>query len=172
MRIFYFSSSINFIDETDVFLGFSLEQSCSERLNFKLAYDRNMKKEIDTDDLDEVNEIIEGYLFNRNFMLSYYDGKNIKANIAVFRMEKDNAPDIYLFLSNGHNGHYAKGFSLKKISMQDFNEEFGENVGEAEEDEDRSYQEIEYEKEEYLLRKNQYIVNEALILDIFKSGRV
>ena len=172
MRVFYFSSSINFIDETDVFLGFSLEQSCSEKLNFKLAYDRNMKKEIDTEDLEDVNEIIEGYLFNREFMLSYHDGKNTGANIAVFRMEKDNHPNIYLFLSNKHSGYYSKGFSLKKISMIDFNEEFGENVGDDEEDEDKSYHEIQYEKEEYLSNKNRYIVKEAIVLEVFKSGHV
>lgn len=169
MRIFYFSSSINFIDETDVFLGFSLYQSCSERLDFKMAYDRKLKQEIDTNNLDNVNDIIEGYLFNRNFMLSYYDDKNTKSNIAVFRMEKNGSPDIYLFLSNGHNGFYSKGFSLKKVSMDEFNEEFGEELSE---DEDLTYQEIEVEKEEYLLKKNQYIVNEALILEIFKSGHI
>lgn len=169
MRVFYFSSSINFIDETDVFLGFSLNQSCSERLDFKMSYDRSLKEEIDTNDLDAVNEIIEGYLFNRDFFLSYYDNKNIKANIAVFRMEKSGCPHIYLFLSNGHNGYYSKGFSLKKISMASFYEDFGEDLNE---DEDLTYQEMKVEKEEYLFEKNKYIVNDALVLDVFKSGSV
>lgn len=123
MKVFNYGGSINFIDENDVFLGYELSTSCSEFADYKLFYDRKGKKEVTYKNYDELNDILDGYFFDITFMVSFYDDKNTKSNIALFRLINESNNSIYLGLSNRHNGYYVHGFCLEKIDISDYSDE-------------------------------------------------
>lgn len=174
MKVFHYSGSINFIDENDVFLGYVLEQSCCERSNFDLSWDQKFKKKIEYKDLSELNSILDGYFFDTNFMLKYYDSKNTHREYAVFRLKKEGEKNAYIFLSNQHNGHYSHGFSLSQVDMSDFEfEEDEETSGDV--DEDGHYEVItakDYFSEDYDAKLKNYLMNDAQKIQYFFRGHI
>lgn len=178
MKIFYhstsYSKSVNFIDENDVFMGFRLQETASAKTDFKFFNDRNGKHRIRYDSQEEINEILEGYYFDTDFMLKYYDGKNTHSTYAVFRLKKSCEKDIYLFLSSQHNGYYASGFKLAKVSLESFTfEEDPETSGDV--DEDGNFEIIEakdYYSAEYQKALEDFLVDDALIVETYFHNHI
>lgn len=178
MKVFYhstsYSKSVNFIDENDVFMGFRLQETVSAKTDFKFFKDRNAKHRIRYDSHEELNEILEGYYFDTDFMLKYHDGKNTHSTYAVFRLKKSCEKDIYLFLSSQHNGYYASGFKLAKLSLESFVfEEDSETSGDV--DEDGNFETIEttdYYSEEYQKALEDFLVDEALIVETYFHNHI
>ena len=123
MRIFKHKESVNFIDKNDVFLGYSLENSCCSHSGFELALDKACKKKIEFETIDDVNKIIEGYEFDTKYMNKYFDKKDNSYGFAVFRMTKKGSGNIYVILKNHHNGNYWNGFELSKVEISGYKEE-------------------------------------------------
>lgn len=170
MKVFHYSGSINFIDENDVFLGYVLEQSCNERSNFELSWDRKFKKKIEYKDVSELDSILDGYFFDTNFMLKYYDSKNTDREYAVFRLKKNGEKNAYIFLSNQHSGYYSHGFSLSQVDMSDFHFEDDDEETSGDVDEDGYYETItakDYYSEEYDAELKSYLINEAPRIQYF-----
>jgi len=123
MRIFKHKESVNFIDENDVFLGYSLDNSCCSHSAFELTWDKAGKKKINFSNFDEINEIIKGYEFDTKYMDKHFDEKDNSYGFAVFRMTRKGASNIYVVLKNHHNGNYWNGFELSKIEISGYKEE-------------------------------------------------
>lgn len=174
MKVFHYSGSINFIDENDVFLGYLLEQSCNERSDFNLFWDRKCKNKIEYKDLSELDSILDGYFFDTHFMLKYYDSKNTDRAYALFRLKKDGEKNVYISLSNQHNGYYSHGFNLCQLDMSSFEfEEDEETSGDV--DEEGYYEVItakDYFSEEYDAELKSYLINEAPRIQYFFTGHI
>ena len=123
MRIFRHKTSINIIDKNDVFLGYNLDNSCCSHSSLELTWDKNNKKKIDFENIDEVNEIIKGYKFGTKYMEKHFDKKDNSYGFAVFRMMKKGASNIYVVLKHHHNGNYWNGFELSKIEISGYKED-------------------------------------------------
>lgn len=170
MNIIHHEGSLNFIDENDVFLGFREEQMCCEKFLFNLAYDQKMKKEISFYDLKELSSILNGYFFNTSYCVMYYDQVR-DAKTAVFKLEKENEEDIFIFLSNRHNGYYSHRFNLSQVSMEYFEEYYKDNT----ESEEEGLVLVDLDSElsddlKYL--KAKYAVSEAITIQTFFSNHV
>ena len=174
MKVFHYSGSINLIDENDVFLGYVLSQSCCEKADYNLFWDSNCRKAIDYEDLEELNEILSGYLFDTRFMRKYYDSNKTDTNYALFRLKKDGEKNIYVSLSNRHNGHYSHGFELVQIDKSDFEFEDDEETS-GDVDDEGNYETIrasDYYSEEYDSRLKEYLINEAPRIQYFFSNHI
>lgn len=174
MKVFHYSGSINFIDENDVFLGYVLEQSCNERSDFNISWDRKFKKKIEYKDVSELDSILDGYLFDTHFMLKYYDSKNTDRAYAIFRLKKNGEKNIYISLSNQHNGYYSHGFSLSQVDMSNFNFEDDEETS-GDVDDDGYYEVIsnkDYYSEEYNSELRKYLMNDAPRIQYFFRNHI
>lgn len=174
MKMFDYGFSVNFIDEDDVFLGYRLEQSCCEKAGYGLFWDGNCRKKIDYDNDNELNEILEGYYFDVKFMRKYYDGKNTDTNYALFRIKKDGEKNIYISLSNKHNGYYAHGFELAKVDRSNFDFEDDEETS-GDVDEYGEYEVVtarDYYSEEYNAELAKYLINDAPRIQYFFKNHI
>lgn len=111
-----YSEKVNFIDENDVFVGYDMSTSCCENYGYIFT---------DTDDFDSADGILydddygstdvktnnesdynlDGYVFDT----SWFEERD---QIVVFRLTKEDSPDIFLTLYNSHNGYYGHGFKF------------------------------------------------------------
>lgn len=126
MKIFNRDGKINFVDDNNLFVGFSLcEYGCCELSNAGLYSDENGEHIV----LDAIPwgthpEMVEfcGFNFNPNFYKQ--EAKKLEEQIdkeigdsdretcvAVFELQDSKQQKMYLILSNNHNGYYACGFN-------------------------------------------------------------
>lgn len=100
------TSKVNFTDSNDVFVGFDMEQCCCEDFGWYV------RKEIDTGDNEDKNVTdFEGYVFDTSFFKEVeFDEPGGESNFAIFKLVKDDCPELYLHLYNHHNGYYGHGF--------------------------------------------------------------
>lgn len=116
MKIFYGDfDSINFVDENNVFVGYSLEQNCCEHADWFIS-DQKKNTAVDENDYWVKNEIVElsSYSFDTKFFEEFKDEYCLdNVNFARFKLISENKPDLYLHLYNCHNGYYSHGFEFK-----------------------------------------------------------
>ena len=118
MEIFDFNDKVNFIDENNVFVGFSTRIDCCENCFWWLCTDWTRAKKIDNckkiieGSISELNEKLKGFVFNTNFFRQYKgEDRFEEGGAVVFKLMKKNKR-IFLILENHHNGYYSHGFEL------------------------------------------------------------
>lgn len=113
MKIFEKDDRVNFVDSNDVFLGYEIEQKCCESHGWFII-DELLTKHDFREDTVEQHSDFDGWLFDRDFYLTYShekeDGREI--GTVVFRIKKGEE-EKYIYIFNEHNGYYAHGFSFK-----------------------------------------------------------
>ena len=109
MRIFdqtaEWPTKVNFIDENNVVLGYSLEQDCCEHADWFIADEPTF--EIIDGTMPDLEDWVFDIKYFREFDLEWGGG------IAIFRIIRgDEEKFIHLF--NVHNGYYAHGFDFSQ----------------------------------------------------------
>lgn len=98
-------NKINFIDDTDVFVGFDYTASCCEDFGYWFSY--NTKTDYSLENENEFD--FDGYRFDREWVREKEHNEN---NFVFFKLIKPKSKNIYLGLYNYHNGYYGHGFSF------------------------------------------------------------
>lgn len=97
---------VNFIDKNNVVLGYDMGQCCCENAYWELQRE------------GIVVDLTEGQLLPYAFDTSYFqelDDPNDKETLkAIFKLQAEGLPDVFVVLSNTHNGYYSHGFTFKK----------------------------------------------------------
>jgi len=114
MRIFEaderWHGKINFVDEADVYVGFSWGSLCCESFGYYFVSDPTHKRD---EALSLTSEELTPLFFDVEFFKERpgYD----RGGEAVFRLfnPHETADPIYLVLYNHHNGYYSHGFSME-----------------------------------------------------------
>ena len=104
----------NFIDENDVFVGFDTDQQCCEEWNWFIAKDKNEGSFEGSKVIPKVELSVElnGYVFDtKYFNTKEIEGSETRERIAQFRLVKKGEKNLYLNLTNSHNGYYSHGFT-------------------------------------------------------------
>lgn len=87
-------TKVNFVDSNNVVLGYDMSQNCCENAAWKME-----------------PSLTEAELELYTFDTSYYDtGGKDETQWARFKIVSDGMPDVYIELSNTHNGYYSHGF--------------------------------------------------------------
>lgn len=105
----------NFIDENDVFVGYDTSQQCCESWSWFIAKDKNEEdssgfKVIPENDLPEA---LQGYVFDTKYFEEKGSSTDEDNSIVQFRLVKKGEKNLYLSLTNSHNGYYSHGFIAK-----------------------------------------------------------
>jgi hypothetical protein len=98
-----YNSSINFVDDANVLVGWDEYQSCCEDVGSYFSY-APFGDDIETD--------LEPYFFVKDFF-EYGDGNYDAGGAICFKLTAEGKQDIYLNLYNSHNGYYGHGFTFK-----------------------------------------------------------
>jgi len=105
MRIFETNEKVNFVDKSNVFVGYDLRQHCCEKAGWFISTTEE-KRIIE----QEFNIDTQQYNFDTKYFI-----ENVleEGDIVLFRLIAKNKLDIYLHLYNCHNGYYGHGFESK-----------------------------------------------------------
>lgn len=117
MKVFDFNGKINFVDENNVFLGYSLEQSCCENAGWFIS------DKIESTIIEENTEIeqddpkLDGYVFDTTFFKEAEATEDFDdGGMVIFRIYKVTYPkpfpEKFIHLYNVHNGYYGHGFAF------------------------------------------------------------
>ena len=123
MRVFNKDGKVNFVDVTNVFVGYDMRQDCCEyadwfidvKINYRIPEnDSDMESHIDDHNLELVNKTFKDFVFDTGFFNGYEDEEN-ETYIVIFKMHHKVKLEeiIYLHLFNCHNGYYKHGFEFK-----------------------------------------------------------
>lgn len=103
------SSSINFIDKNDVYLGYETEQSCCEDAGYAVLVEPTKYEELTSSHHLPI-ETVEGYIFDTSFdTLYHYSDCLDKGQQLTYKLISEGKPDLYLTVYNSHNGYYSHG---------------------------------------------------------------
>lgn len=110
-----FPGKVNFVDSSNVILGYDLSQSCCEHTFWTIGSNRDGSDPIHQGDDMSVQEIeLNGYCFDTQF----YERESAEeedGGVAIFKLVSNplsKLPDLFLRLENHHNGYYSHGFSF------------------------------------------------------------
>lgn len=106
----------NFIDENDVFVGYDTQQQCCESWNWFIAKDKNEEDSSGFKAIPEADlpEVLQGYVFDTDYFEEKGSSTEWEENsIVQFRLVKKGEKNLYLNLTNSHNGYYSHGFIAK-----------------------------------------------------------
>lgn len=113
-----FPGKVNFIDDSNVILGYDLEQCCCERAFWTIGKTPDGSDPIYKGDNSMGQEIeLDGYNFDPNFCeRANNDGE--EKYVAIFKLVgakylKPQLPELFLRLENHHNGYYSHGFTFR-----------------------------------------------------------
>lgn len=118
------TSSINFVDENNVVLGYSLEQNCCENAGWLLSDSddfETIKKQINDDQYCSVSdknpisiENEEDYRFDKSYnkYFGFENGEYCQVEIFKIMNIKTNE-EKFICIFNSHNGYYSHGFDFK-----------------------------------------------------------
>ena len=111
MRYFDSDGRYNWVDENNVLVGYDSSQSCCE--NFSWSFKLESPSASDHPNPESV--VIAPYRFDTEFFVESEPGDEsyTEEHTATFRMLADGCPDLFLVLSNSHNGYYGHGFSMQ-----------------------------------------------------------
>ena len=99
-----YSSSINFIDSNDNFVGFDMGGQCCEQFGWYIS-----REAIAFDDYGSSVELQEEDLVGYRFDTTFVDNYNFDETV-VFRLVSDKGGVAYLHQFNSHNGYYRHGW--------------------------------------------------------------
>lgn len=105
---------VNFVDEFNVLVGYDTSHQCCEDFFWHIIDNHQWRFGVpiqkDTTDFD-----LKPYRFDVAYFDKkdkYINGSN-EENAVAFRLVADGLPDLYLVLSNSHNGYYSHGFQVE-----------------------------------------------------------
>lgn len=115
MKIFCIENiKVNFVDENNVFCGYSLTQDCCEYADWFIdstmwstRYPKNIKK------YQPLYEDFSGWNFDKAFFKEIRNSGGFdEGGVAIFRIVKDQE-EKFIHIFNSHNGYYCHGFEFK-----------------------------------------------------------
>jgi hypothetical protein len=119
MRIFEtegdWTQKVNFVDENNVVLGYSLAQNCCEKAGWFI--NNKPQRDILAD-----SQASDFNLTDYRFDTTFYDEFNLSSyddrNVAVFRIVNinDDTDEKFIHIYNEHNGYYSHGFDFQRGS--------------------------------------------------------
>lgn len=111
IRYFLRDRKHNFVDIANVFVGFDADQSCCEHADWYVAEEPTIQGSDYTYERHQPTEL-DGYIFDINFFQRLEHPTLDGGAVVVFRLVSDKGPELYLHLSNVHNGYYRHGFEM------------------------------------------------------------
>lgn len=103
------NNSVNFVDDRNVVIGFSIQQQCCEDFDWRLEYEAGGKP-ISDRFLTPDGYVLEGYRIDP----SYCGDETCESPCGIsFRFVSEDHPTIRLVIINRHNGYYSHGFYLR-----------------------------------------------------------
>lgn len=116
MKIFKTGHSVNVVDKNNVFVGVTTHQRCCEEFNAYLKKGEEVFELVEGEDYSKQANF-EGYVFDTTyFREESTENKEMniaECNIAEFKLTKEGCEDVFLVLSNSHNGYYYHGFTMR-----------------------------------------------------------
>lgn len=113
MRIIMDRRAVNFVDENNVLLGYSLEQSCCEDAGWFIA---DREDEWLRDTYEQKSMLLPGWVFDTHYTESVpvprAGGMDTASGAVRFRIVKDGVQK-FIVLYNVHNGYYTHGFKFE-----------------------------------------------------------
>lgn len=116
MRIFEtdtYPHKINFVDDNNTFVGFDFESNCCECFNYWIS---KVRPVFGSDEYLREIEIeganFPGFNFDTSFVHDPECGDEEGA--VTFRLTNEAGEELFLTLTNHHNGYYSHGFEMKK----------------------------------------------------------
>jgi hypothetical protein len=120
------SGKVNFVDDDNVLVGYSLTQACCEHADWFISTTED-------NDVKEDNGIVDvdGYFFDKNYFVEVEPKKEgsedyrysvlDEGGMVRFKLVAFGKPDLFLHLYNSHNGYYGHGFeaTIGGIKWQD-----------------------------------------------------
>ena len=114
MKIFKQDRKINFVDDNNVFLGYSYDKLCCEQFGYFFSREEANETTASPEIIENNNEFdLRDYQFDikyYNIHSVYKGGKD--ENRATFLLVRGEEK-IYLTLFNYHNGYYSHGLALR-----------------------------------------------------------
>lgn len=115
------SRKVNFIDENNVCVGYSLTQACCETADWCICDEPFTAESLTREGLeaeeqgrDPTEDDWSGWTFDISFFEEFTAEEVLQAGImAVFRIVKGEE-EKYLHLYNSHNGYYSHGFEMSE----------------------------------------------------------
>ena len=117
MLIHTLDSKTNFVDKNNVLVGWDTAQDCCEHACWYVVDEKSKRfDEPLRENEDKSNFDLTDYVFDRD----YFDKKDtsgensdVEALKVAFRLVAKGKPNLYLVLSNSHNGYYKHGFNVE-----------------------------------------------------------
>ena len=143
MRVFERNDKHNFVDVNNVYVGYDSGQLCCEHANWFISDNDTPEKTYDCEDpydceafdrstIDKLKykseqeiSLLDKYVFDVHYFKEV-KLKELNCNLAIFKLNCDNLPSLYLYLFNCHNGYYSHGFEMK--ITDEYSEEFGKST--------------------------------------------
>jgi hypothetical protein len=111
MIIFNDNDKVNFVDDNNVFVGYSMSRNCCETFGWFISKQKCVEKQENTDNTTlKVNFKYKKYTFNKKSFVRVGKDNN---NMVIFQLKCKGKPSLYLHLYNYHNGYYAHGFEMQ-----------------------------------------------------------
>ena len=109
-----FNTKVNFVDTNNVVLGYDLQQDyCEDAYWFISTSEKDHNDTNTLYDHKNVEELdLEGYCFDHNYyqiLSDKEDQEEFFTQSAIFKLvgsKELNLPDLFVILSNTHNGYY------------------------------------------------------------------
>jgi hypothetical protein len=120
MKVFHrvepWTGKVNFIDEDDAVIGYDLEQCCCEDADWFIHREPDVAtipEEAFNSASNGLDELLRDYRIDKDWFQQIAD--DYGGGIAIFRLfdVKGEKSDLFLHLTNSHNGYYSHGFSLE-----------------------------------------------------------
>ena len=102
---------MNFVDESNVYLGYDMNQSCCEYADWFIA-DTPQEKYPDNITAYQKADGLDGFVFDKDFFKET-DGEECfdAGRMAIFRIS-DGVSEKFIHIFNSHNGYYGHGFNF------------------------------------------------------------
>lgn len=112
MRIFEQDGKTNFVDEKNVLVGYSTEQSCCEFAGWSITKSRPtaLVEKLNEIAGEEADFIFDGAFIQEN--IEALKGEVSDGGTALFRLHAPGGQEAFLLLWNCHNGYYGHGFDM------------------------------------------------------------
>ena len=107
MQCFNRDGKINFVDASNVVLGYDLQQDCCEHADWYVVDDE--PQECDESKPEATSEELEGFNFDTTWFKDL-PGSTLDAGAAVVFRATRGDEQKFLVLYNSHNGYYGHGF--------------------------------------------------------------
>lgn len=104
-----FKEKVNFVDDSNVVLGYDLSQSCCEHAGWFIS-DKPENHILEIEYKEGIIEDFEDYYFDTTYLFKGF-GTGVGENLAIFRIT-NGKKDYYIHLFNCHEGYYAHGFEF------------------------------------------------------------